>query len=434
MSVVVTMDLTARASGGQGGHCGGKNKSCDVVAPTVSITVPAPFATVAGTTLVEGTAADNDRVKQVSVRVDSGSPAVASGTSSWAYSLATTAFADGTHVITAIAGDMAGNVGSSSVTVTVQNAAIVPSPSPSPSSSPSASPSPSPSPSAFPSPTGTPSSSAGWLLVCDYSHSLMDDPVVFPGVPDASHLHDFFANTSVNAFSTYGSMTDATTTCSATSGDSSGYWAPALYQDGVKIDPAGVSVAGRSTREQFYYRKNNLADGTVIQTIPPDLRVIAGNSHAMSEADNPKLGSEIYWGCSDNSTSGKLKAPPASCTTGIITLHIGFPNCWDGVNLDTVRPDGSPASNPVTGRVYPNDHRSHMAYPSSGVCPADHPVPLPRVISRIEYPVGTTTGTITLSSGPTYTAHGDFWNTWNQSRLEQLIADCLNAGLNCGKI
>jgi hypothetical protein len=262
----------------------------------------------------------------------------------------------------------------------------------------------------------------------------MDDPVVFPGVPDASHLHDFFANTSVNAFSTYGSMTDATTTCSATSGDSSGYWAPALYQDGVKIDPAGVSVAGRSTREQFYYRKNNLADGTVIQTIPPDLRVIAGNSHAMSEADNPKLGSEIYWGCSDNSTSGKLKAPPASCTTGIITLHIGFPNCWDGVNLDTVRPDGSPASNPVTGRVYPNDHRSHMAYPSSGVCPADHPVPLPRVISRIEYPVGTTTGTITLSSGPTYTAHGDFWNTWNQSRLEQLIADCLNAGLNCGKI
>jgi hypothetical protein len=259
---------------------------------------------------------------------------------------------------------------------------------------------------------GTVSSSGGWLMVCPPSHDLPDDPIVFPNQPGASHLHVFLGNTTADADSTYASMTfnSQTTTCPVATGDTSGYWVMALYKNGVQIDPKS-SYAPHTA--QFYYRKDNLKAGTVIQSFPAGLKMIAGNGHATSVADNPYLGRELYYGCSDNSESGKPTAP-IKCSTGYMSLHIGFPNCWDGVNLD------SP------------DHKSHMAYPSSGVCPTDHPVALPRVIYRFEYPVGTDSSGITLASGPTYTVHADFWNTWDQTDLDGLVQNCLNKSVNCG--
>jgi hypothetical protein len=255
-------------------------------------------------------------------------------------------------------------------------------------------------------------SSPGWLVSCPFSHTAAEDPIVFPGADDLSHQHDFLGNRSVAAGSTYASMTQATTTCRSAA-DTAGYWVPALYRNGVKISPSG-SMSGVNVREQIYYRDNNLAPGTKIRAFPADLRMVAGNSHARSVAENPKLGKEIYFGCSDNST-GKLTAPPASCATGIMTIHYGFPNCWDGV------------------LTHQND-TAHMAYPSSGKCPSAFPIALPRVIERLEYPVSKSTGTIFLASGATWTAHADFWNTWKQTELERLVAACLNVDNDCGKL
>lgn len=257
----------------------------------------------------------------------------------------------------------------------------------------------------FAVPATSQASSPGWKLKCTLAKSLPDDPIVHPGMPGMSHLHDFFGNTSVNATSTYQSMRAATTTCPV--GDTAGYWVPAVFRNGVKVAPAGDGV-----REQIYYRANNLAPGTHIEPFPPDLRVVAGNSHATSISENPKLGKELYWGCSDNST-GKLTVPPPSCPTGIISLHVGFPNCWDG-------------------KLTHVDDTAHLRYPSGGSCPSGFPHALPRLILRHEYPVGTTTGKITLSSGPAVTIHGDFWNTWDQAKLQQLVDTCLNAGRDCG--
>jgi len=254
-------------------------------------------------------------------------------------------------------------------------------------------------------PATSQAASAGWLLKCGLARSLPDDPIVHPAHAGMSHLHDFFGNTSVNAASTYKSMLAAGTTCP--SWDTAGYWAPALLRNGVKVNPAGQGV-----REQIYFRANNLASGTHIEPFPPDLRVVAGNARALSPGENPKLGREIYWGCSDNS-GGKAVAPPTSCPTGIITLHIGFPNCWDGV------------------LTHVND-TPHLRYPSGGTCPPGFAHALPRLILRTEYPVGAATGTITLSSGPTFTAHGDFWNTWDQAKLQALVDACLNTGKSCG--
>ena len=250
----------------------------------------------------------------------------------------------------------------------------------------------------------------GWITICSYDHSAPDDPIVFPGQPGASHLHDFLANRSTTAMSGYSDMLAAPTTC-GTAADKAGYWAPALYRNGVKVPPKGSYATGGATRNSFYYRADNVNASYHITAFPANFRMLAGNAKATSEADSPKLGKEIYWGCSNNSPDVKAKAP-ISCPTGAITLHVGFPNCWDGV----VTPNETP----------------HLRYPSSYTCPAGFTTVLPRVIFRLEYPVGTSASGITLSSGAYYTAHADFWNTWDQAGLQRLVDRCLNAHKDCG--
>ncbi len=259
-----------------------------------------------------------------------------------------------------------------------------------------------------------PDARAGTFRVrCAYDHSAMDDPIMFPGRPGASHMHDFFGSLDTNALSRLRSMRNAGTSCTL-EGDTAGYWAPAVYRNGVKIDPEGQGPTGVDVRTLIYY-SNNLDPSYNLEVPRPDLRIIAGNGHAMSYSENPALGKEIYWGCSDNSNDElKPKTPPASCPTGIIALHIGFPNCWDG-------------------KLTHDNDTSHLVYPKrGGICPAPFTHALPRVVMRLEYPVGLKTGTITLASGPLYTAHGDFWNTWNGRALTNVIRGCVRDGVGCG--
>ncbi|MDX6256656.1 MAG: hypothetical protein QOJ11_2990 [Frankiales bacterium] len=263
----------------------------------------------------------------------------------------------------------------------------------------------------LPSPTALASGGAGgWITICPYDHSLADDPILFPGQPGVSHLHDYLGNKSANASSTYTSMEAAGTTC-GTAADKAGYWTPALYKSGAKVLAKGFYASGGATRNTFYYRTSNVLSSYHVTAFPANFRMVAGNSHATSEADNPYLGREIYWGCSNNSPDVKSKVP-INCPTGAISLHVGFPNCWDGV-------------------IAPNE-TSHLRYPSSYVCPSGYGTVLPRVIFRLEYPVGTSSASISLSSGPYYTAHADFWNTWDQPGLQRLVDRCLNAHVDCG--
>ena len=80
-----------------------------------------------------------------------------------------------------------------------------------------------------------------FVLRCPYSHTRMDDPIVFPGQPGASHLHDFFGNKGVDAFSTFKSMLAGETTCRVAS-DTAGYWTPTGYLDGVQIKPKVMRI------------------------------------------------------------------------------------------------------------------------------------------------------------------------------------------------
>ena len=94
----------------------------DNVAPTVSLTAPANGASVSGTVTLAATASDNDRVAGVRFLLDNITPLAAEDTAA-PYSLSwnTTTVANGTHTLTARARDFAGNIATSTVTVTVAN-------------------------------------------------------------------------------------------------------------------------------------------------------------------------------------------------------------------------------------------------------------------------------------------------------------------------
>jgi subtilisin family serine protease len=92
----------------------------DTTKPTVSITSPAAGATVSGTISVTATASDNDKVHSVSFTIDGNALCTSSGPA-FSCLLDTKTLANGSHTVTSIAVDPAGNSASASRSFTVSN-------------------------------------------------------------------------------------------------------------------------------------------------------------------------------------------------------------------------------------------------------------------------------------------------------------------------
>jgi hypothetical protein len=94
----------------------------DITPPTVSLTAPATGATVSGTVSVGATATDNVGVAGVQFLLDGAALGAEDPTSAYGVSWNTTQAANGTHLLTAVARDAAGNnTTSATVSVTVNN-------------------------------------------------------------------------------------------------------------------------------------------------------------------------------------------------------------------------------------------------------------------------------------------------------------------------
>lgn len=98
------------------------SQSCDSTAPTVSITAPTNGAIVSGTISVTASAADNVGVVGVQFKLDGANLSSEDTSSPYSISWNTAGASNGSHTLTAVARDAAGNsTTSSSITVTVNN-------------------------------------------------------------------------------------------------------------------------------------------------------------------------------------------------------------------------------------------------------------------------------------------------------------------------
>ncbi|NUR76463.1 MAG: Ig-like domain-containing protein [Thermoleophilia bacterium] len=103
----------------------------DNTPPVVSLTAPLTGATVSGAAVsVTADASDNNVLAGVQFKVDGGPLGAEDTSAPFSASWDSTAVADGSHTLTAVARDTAGNTASSSVTVTVSNAVAPPPPAP----------------------------------------------------------------------------------------------------------------------------------------------------------------------------------------------------------------------------------------------------------------------------------------------------------------
>ena len=105
----------------------------DTTPPMVSLTSPSPGATVSGTAALAANASDETGVAGVQFRLDGANLGSEDTTSPYSVAWDTTQTNDGSHLLTAVARDLAGNTTTSaSITVTVANAPPPPPPATAP--------------------------------------------------------------------------------------------------------------------------------------------------------------------------------------------------------------------------------------------------------------------------------------------------------------
>jgi hypothetical protein len=254
-------------------------------------------------------------------------------------------------------------------------------------------------------------SDAVWQVKCPYVGSNWSDPIVYPAQPGVSHRHDYFG-TPADAFTTTESLLATSARCAfgansfkAEPDDHAGYWAPAIIYKRKPIDMS------RTQLDAYYFLGEHHPP---VSPFPLGLKIVAGDANATA----PQSAQVIRMRCVDNHGGrGPNQQSIPDCRKGpydTVVIVVLFPECWDGVHLDST------------------DHKSHMAYAISTGCPQTHPVKVPKLSMTIRY-LGDWHGGpgSQFSSGGAYSAHADFWNAWVPERQAALVEGCLNALLNC---
>src|SRR5439155_14634605 len=105
-----SLTAVARDAAGNTANSAAVSVTVDNIPPTVSISSPAPGATVSATITVSATATDNVGVVGVQFKLDGVNLGAEDTAAPYAVSWNTTASLDGSHTLTAVARDAAGNI------------------------------------------------------------------------------------------------------------------------------------------------------------------------------------------------------------------------------------------------------------------------------------------------------------------------------------
>jgi hypothetical protein len=207
--------------------------------------------------------------------------------------------------------------------------------------------------------------SVAFVVTCKLSHELPDDPILYPAKPGASHLHSFFGNRSTKATSSPSSMGNSASSCDDPL-DRAAYWVPSPTSDLLRA----------------YYDAGD-ADPATVSAFPSGLMGIAGSRELMQ----PGVGVAAF-------RCGQLGDGPDTAGWDPVP-----PTC-DG-NQPIVRFTFGQCLSASTGRL--------------DVCKSGETPRYVRLRLLLEWQGAN------HSLGP----HADFWNFWDEARLEELVAVCI---------
>ncbi len=283
-------------------------------------------------------------------------------------------------------------------------------------------------------PSMAPDVVGAFRMTCSPSHNAYVDPIVYPGQPGASHLHTFFGNTKVDAFSTYTSLrTTGDSTCHSRL-NRSAYWIPALLNArGQVVMPDYLTVYYK----RFPANSPKCLEGNKCVPLPRGLRMVFGRKMDGTH------GGGVYFNCHGaGAISGHyptLAQAAKNCPAGATLLaSASAPACWNGTQLDSL------------------DHRSHLADeyrdPATNTlkCPPSHPYMLPHFILSANYTTDETLDRSGVEStslqtwhfssdrmagmpaqigGQTF--HADWFGAWDDDALAAWQTNCIDGFLSC---
>ncbi len=266
---------------------------------------------------------------------------------------------------------------------------------------------------------------------CEFSHFGYDDPIVFPDQPGAAHLHMFFGNTDVNAYSTYETLINSgSSTCNGQELNRTGYWAPAMFdgQGNVRI-PERIVV---------YYKGEGLANGRA-EVFPERAAMIANPAMTLEGDINaiaPNVGGaagKSSFKCSDNfsgpespvsntmiSCDGNRYTIGNAVNRTVLEMNVKFPQCWNGE-------DPSDPSNfriPRVGGWYFSECEEDRTlvnleyFINYVVEPGENTADwfLSSDVDPMNFNVGAKGGTV----------HADWWGGWHKETNQLFIDNCVN--------
>ena len=155
-----------------------------------------------------------------------------------------------------------------------------------------------------------------------------------------------------------------------------------------------------------------------VSPMPQGLQMLAGNT----DAESFEVGPFLHWSCGRNGHAYNKTNHIPDCGGDLINASIQFPNCWDGVNLESA------------------DFRSHLTFADDHTpCPASHPTRLPQISILLYFPGADSVAGWRLSSDDTTgfngppggTLHADWWGGWNDETMDLWIEGCMQSSRNC---
>lgn len=283
---------------------------------------------------------------------------------------------------------------------------------------------------------------------CEFSHFAYDDPVILPNQPGAAHLHMFFGNTDVNAYSTYDSLTNTgSSTCNGQELNRTGYWVPAM------IDGEGnVRIPERIV---VYYKGYGRANGARFPTTGgsqpyrPGMANVSPFPVTVPEVPDDQGGkqNQVNYKCSNNFSalefaSGVDEIPNCSgdhygnypVVRTVLEMDVKFWNCF---------PTGADVTDYRVWKPAPRDDwfSSNCAGVGGGQLVANETYPsLEYFVNYVVEPGEDTsgwylasdidpdsvTGTPTLRGLAGSTHHGDWWGGWHPTINQEWLDNCVN--------